>query len=123
MPELFDKKIKFKFNQDQIKRILLDLLCISGERVPKDVYDSDGNVAWDSGAKIRSELSDSYAEDFEIFLTFSEKDVKEFEDKLKEELESRTEANETELPDNVWTQNTPTGGCGRNCPVKDDETD
>ena len=109
---IFNKIFTYSFSEDQVKKILVDLLLLSGEIIPVDVHDSldpDAFCQFDSPIKVVSESSSEIAETFLLRLSFTDEDLKDFQENYDQEFKAmQATGKETPagLPENVWTQDT-----------------
>jgi hypothetical protein len=114
--KIFNKVYTFSFSDTQLKKILVDLLVLSGEVIPVDVHadlEPDSFEQYESDVKVVSDNGEEISETFSIRLSFTDSDLEEFRKVYNEELESRhTKAGDdtgeviVPLPENVWTQET-----------------
>jgi len=116
--DIFNKVFTYSFSDEQVKKILVDLLILSGEVIPVDVHDNLDPAAFcqfDSPITVGAETGHEITESFSLKLSFTDVDLKDFHLNYNQELEARKENGETAsepIPDNVWTQETALS-CGK----------
>ena len=110
---IFGKVHTYTFSDEQLKKILVDLLLLSGETIPQNVSDKlepDGFTHYDAEVNLQCETAAEVAEAFSIKLTFTDTELADYIQNYNEQLAAKNgeeppDQIEAELPDNVWTQN------------------
>jgi hypothetical protein len=112
--KIFGKVYTYTFTAEQLKKILVDLLILSGESIPQDVHEKlnpDAYAEFEADVDLECETKTEVFMDFNIALKFTDAELSGFIKTYQEQRAALTSEpapeaeTDDDLPDNVWTQN------------------